>query len=380
MRLDRVFILAVLFMGLIFMHPIHVIAKEKKSREYLQAYRKWQISVKGAIAQNKMNELQSLLSSNSEFIHQTVQMDTSGPRNYKAPGIYYAIQAFHLPALEMFKHYGAKMDYVSDDFDGGTLMHIASSIVFKGFKRDYPSLDMWRTKWNANPDELENNQKIRVNLLKKLVELGALIKPDKKGTCPFEFLRGETYDYVYSLYKDKGCKSDQSPSVELHWWACWGVGTKTAEILMNSGADPFFTDGKRVRESAFHRSMGCQTHEHFSYLLKKTRGKLTKNPLLQKIFEILAKRDISGPKEIKAILKVKNESSVNGFTPLILATYFKRKKAFNILVVKKADLNATDENGDTALSYAIRHHSRNEKRGGKAKLKTLKKFKPVNNL
>jgi oxysterol-binding protein-related protein 1/2 len=66
--------------------------------------------------------------------------------------------------------------------------------------------------------------------------------------------------------------------------------------------------------------------------------------------ELLAKKD-SGKHELNISCKGKARSNF-GWTPLHLATYFGHKDVMEILLNRNAEINAMNENGDTALHKA----------------------------
>lgn len=86
------------------------------------------------------------------------------------------------------------------------------------------------------------------------------------------------------------------------------------------------------------------THEIEENFLRSCR-----NGDLGTVKQFLAYRDA---KKVKFDISCKGRSKYNGWTPLHLATYFGHCHVVEYLLSRNADVNAINENGDTALHKA----------------------------
>lgn len=74
-----------------------------------------------------------------------------------------------------------------------------------------------------------------------------------------------------------------------------------------------------------------------------------RNGDLGTVKQFLAYRDA---KKVQFDISCKGRSKYNGWTPLHLATYFGHRDVVEYLLARNADVNAINENGDTALHKA----------------------------
>lgn len=74
-----------------------------------------------------------------------------------------------------------------------------------------------------------------------------------------------------------------------------------------------------------------------------------RNGDLGTVKQFLAYRDA---KKVDFDISCKGRSKYNGWTPLHLATYFGHRHVVEHLLLRNADVNAINENGDTALHKA----------------------------
>ncbi len=73
---------------------------------------------------------------------------------------------------------------------------------------------------------------------------------------------------------------------------------------------------------------------------------------LEELFQACEKGDITKVKEICIVKEHIDVSNENGWTPLMMATYYNYKEIVKYLLLEGADIYARDYNGATILMYA----------------------------
>ena len=134
--------------------------------------------------------------------------------------------------------------------------------------------------------------------------------------------------------------------------ACWIRDWKSAERLLNMGADPNFVHPVRPARSILGLALECHAKIDFIKLLLKKGADVSKAP--EALLGTCDKHQVVKTELLLRHGADPNVKDAQGRTPLMISLWGNSDRFIRPLVKYKADLNAVDNHGRTALMIAVK--------------------------